>query len=423
MTSRSRKPRSKDGQPGDKSDRRTAGTEEPPLPEESTNEPVAVASSPDDPDPIRDPEILEPEIVSTDSEEGSADVVEAEVYDDVDDSPSDEESDWEDLGTVEQAAAAHSSRDGSPQKPAQGSARSSGAASVPAVPDRHSHALVPRDALSSYLAEIRRYPILSREEEHELALEYHETGDPDAAMRLITSNLRLVVMVAREYQRAIHNLLDLVQEGNVGLLEAVKQFDPHRGVRLPSYAVWWIRAYIIRYVMNNFRLVKVGTTQAQRRLFFNLQKEKARLEREGFSPTAKMIAENLGVKEKEVIEMDMRMGASEVSTDTPLGPDSDNTIIDLLPEQTGTAEDEVADREFYSLMKTKIGEFRETLEGRDLEIFTDRMLAEDPLTLQELGERYGVSRERVRQLEEGLRKRLREFLIRELRHIPEITAR
>ena len=145
--------------------------------------------------------------------------------------------------------------------------------------------------------------------------------------------------------------------------------------------------------------------------------------REGFSPTAKMIAENLGVKEKEVIEMDMRMGASEVSADTPLGPDSDNTIIDLLPEQTGTAEDEVADREFYSLMKTKIGEFRETLEGRDLEIFTDRMLAEDPLTLQELGERYGVSRERVRQLEEGLRKRLREFLIRELRHIPEISAR
>ncbi|HET9062364.1 MAG TPA: sigma-70 family RNA polymerase sigma factor, partial [Candidatus Binatia bacterium] len=144
-------------------------------------------------------------------------------------------------------------------------------------------ALVPQDPLSTYLAEIRRYPVLSREEEHELAVRYFEHEDEEAAYRLITSNLRLVVMIAREYQRAFHNLLDLVQEGNVGLLEAVKKFDPYRGVRLPSYAVWWIRAYIIRYIMNNFRLVKVGTTQAQRRLFFNLQKEKARLESEGFA--------------------------------------------------------------------------------------------------------------------------------------------
>ena len=135
-------------------------------------------------------------------------------------------------------------------------------------------ALVPQDPLSTYLAEIRRYPVLSREEEHELALRYFEHDDQDAAYRLITSNLRLVVIVAREYQRAFHNLLDLVQEGNVGLLEAVKQFDPYRGVRLPSYAVWWIRAYVIRYVMNNFRLVKVGTTQAQRRLFFNLKRRR-----------------------------------------------------------------------------------------------------------------------------------------------------
>ena len=213
-----------------------------------------------------------------------------------------------DLGSIEEAAAAHSvppvavTEHAGDSEPAD--ARPSGdlpvtesasAAKVPAIPDKYSSALVTRDALGAYLAEIRKYPILSREEEHELALLYHETGDTDAAMRLITSNLRLVVMVAREYQRAIHNLLDLIQEGNVGLLEAVKQFDPHRGVRLPSYAVWWIRAYVIRYVMNNFRLVKVGTTQAQRRLFFNLQKEKVRLEREGFTPTAKLIAENAGL--------------------------------------------------------------------------------------------------------------------------------
>jgi RNA polymerase sigma-32 factor len=140
---------------------------------------------------------------------------------------------------------------------------------LPARPEPS--ALAPTDSLSRYLAEIRSYPILTREEEHEIALRYFHDKDPDAAMRLVTANLRLVVVVAREYQRAFHNLLDLIQEGNVGLLEAVKQFDPYRGVRFPSYAVWWIRAYVIRYVMNNFRLVKVGTTQAQRRLFFNLK--------------------------------------------------------------------------------------------------------------------------------------------------------
>jgi RNA polymerase sigma-32 factor len=377
-----------------------------------------------DPVEILDPEIVQPEIVDLEADDRPGAPVDGELV---------EVDELGDLGSIEEAAAAHSvspvavTEHAGDSEPAD--ARPSGdlpvtesasAAKVPAIPDKYSSALVTRDALGAYLAEIRKYPILSREEEHELALLYHETGDTDAAMRLITSNLRLVVMVAREYQRAIHNLLDLIQEGNVGLLEAVKQFDPHRGVRLPSYAVWWIRAYVIRYVMNNFRLVKVGTTQAQRRLFFNLQKEKVRLEREGFTPTAKRIAENLGVKEKEVIEMDLRMGASEVSADTPLGPDTDTTIIALLPQDSATAEDGVADREFYGLMKTKLGEFQETLEGREYEIFTERLLAEDPLTLQELGERYGVSRERVRQIEEALRKRLREFLVRQLRDVPDL---
>lgn len=378
------------------------------------------------PEPAAEPvEILEPEVIDPTAGGRFGAPIDGE-YDE-----------FGDLNSVEYAAAAHAAPAGgesvptadllpadappSADRPSADSAAAS-IAKVPAIPDRYSTALVTRDALGAYLAEIRKYPILSREEEHELALKYHQTGDSEAVMRLITSNLRLVVMVAREYQRAIHNLLDLIQEGNVGLLEAVKQFDPHRGVRLPSYAVWWIRAYVIRYVMNNFRLVKVGTTQAQRRLFFNLQKEKVRLEREGFTPTAKLIAENLGVKEKEVIEMDMRMGASEVSADSPLGPDTDTTVIDLLPQDSATAEDEVADREFYGLMRTKLDEFRDTLKGRESEIFTERLLAEDPLTLQDLGERYGVSRERVRQIEEGLRERLREFLVRQLREVPDPTA-
>ncbi|HYC00662.1 MAG TPA: RNA polymerase factor sigma-32 [Candidatus Limnocylindrales bacterium] len=282
-------------------------------------------------------------------------------------------------------------------------------------------ALVPADALSRYLAEIRHYPLLSREEEHELAVRYAEEGDRDAAVKLITSNLRLVVLIAREYQRAFHNLLDLVQEGNVGLLEAVKQFDPYRGVRFPSYAVWWIRAYIIRYVMNNFRLVKVGTTQAQRRLFFNLNKEKARLEAAGFKPTSKMIAENLGVKEREVIEMDQRLASSsEMSVETPLTRDEDaGTMLDVLRAPGASAEEEVAEGEFYALMKEKLGEFAETLKGREAEIFQERLVAENPLTLQELGDRYGVSRERVRQMEAAVKKKLREYLVSQVRDLDE----
>ena len=238
----------------------------------------------------------------------------------------------------------------------------------------------------------------------------------------MTSNLRLVVMIAREYQRAFHNLLDLIQEGNVGLLEAVKQFDPYRGVRFPSYAVWWVRAYIIRYVMNNFRLVKVGTTQAQRRLFFNLKKEKARLEAKGFKPTAKLIAKNLGVKEREVIEMDQRLaGSAEMSVDTPLREDASATVMDLLPADDETAEEQVADVEFYSLMRDKLDAFGEKLEGREYEIFHERLVAEAPKTLQELGDRYGVSRERVRQMEAALKKKLREFLVEQVRDIEDVT--
>lgn len=286
-------------------------------------------------------------------------------------------------------------------------------------------ALAPSDSLSRYLAEIRSYSILSREEEHEIALRYFQHQDKDAAVRLVTANLRLVVIVAREYQRAFHNLLDLIQEGNVGLLEAVKQFDPYRGVRFPSYAVWWIRAYVIRYVMNNFRLVKVGTTQAQRRLFFNLKKEKARLEALGFTPSAKQIAASLGVKEKEVIEMDQRLAtSSEVSVETPLGHDGGaGTMLDLLPSPGASAEDDVSDGEFYALMKEKIGEFGATLKGREAEIYQERLVAEDPLTLQELGDRYGVSRERVRQMEAAVKKKLREYLVTQVRDLDEDMVR
>jgi len=279
-------------------------------------------------------------------------------------------------------------------------------------------ALVPVDPLQRYLAETRRYPLLSREEEHALAVRYKEHEDVDAAYRLVTANLRLVVMIAREYQRASRNVLDLVQEGNIGLMEAVKRFDPYRGVRFPSYAVWWIRAYIIRYLINNWRMVKLGTTQAQRKLFFNLRKEKERLEREGFSPAPKLIAQRLDVKESEVVEMQQRLAGADVSVDAPTDAEGSATLLDFLPGR-GRTEDDVARAEFRALIGEKMREFGDHLKGKEARIFAARLLAEEPLTLQDIGDEYGISRERVRQIEQRLKGRLKEYLVAELGDIAE----
>jgi RNA polymerase sigma-32 factor len=284
-------------------------------------------------------------------------------------------------------------------------------------------ALVQLDNLTRYLAEIRRIPVLSREEEHAIAVQWKEQVDRQAAWRLVTANLRLVVMVARDYQRAVHNLLDLVQEGNVGLLEAVKQFDPYRGVRFPSYAVWWVRAYIIRYIMNNWRMVKVGTTQAQRKLFFNLQKERERLEREGFSPDPKLIAERLGVKEGEVVEMEQRLSSRDLSVDAPVNDGEEATYLDFLSSGERTA-DAVADQEYHRLVREKAGDFKKTLAGKDLVIYERRLEAlmrdEEPATLQEIGDGYGITRERVRQIEARLKKKLGAYLREQIPDIDDI---
>lgn len=279
-------------------------------------------------------------------------------------------------------------------------------------------ALVPYDSLNRYLAEIRRYPLLTPEEEHDLAVRYKEYGDIEAAYKLVTANLRLVVMLARSYQRAFRNLLDLIQEGNIGLMEAVRNFDPYRGVRFPSYAVWWIRAYMIRYIMNNWRMVKIGTTQAQRKLFFNLQREKERLEAEGFSPEPKLLAQHLGVKEEEVVEMEQRMAARDLSVDTPLDGDEESaTLLDFMADKRATTEEEVAANEYRQIVSQKMEEFARTLKGKEQVIFTKRLLAEEPLTLQEIGDQYGISRERVRQLESRLKKKLKAYLLRDLKDL------
>lgn len=306
-----------------------------------------------------------------------------------------------------------SSATGSRRRNKKKSAASTSAAELAEESDKASTALVRYDPLQRYLSEIRRYPLLSREDEHDIAVRYKEDDDLDAAYQLVTANLRLVVMVAREYQRAFRNLLDLVQEGNIGLMEAVKNFDPYRGVRFPSYAVWWVRAYIIRFIMNNWRLVKIGTTQAQRKLFFNLQKEKDRLEAEGFRAGPKLLAQRLDVKEAEVIEMEQRLSSRDLSVDAPTDRAEDATMLDFLPSKEADAEETFAAAESRNFISQKIREFGDGLSGKDRVIFDERLMADDPLTLQDIGDRYGISRERVRQIEERIKKRLKAHLLAE----------
>ncbi|HTW87710.1 MAG TPA: RNA polymerase factor sigma-32 [Candidatus Binataceae bacterium] len=270
--------------------------------------------------------------------------------------------------------------------------------------------LVQFDPLSRYLTEIRRFPLLSREEELAIARRYNQDHDPRDAYQLVTANLRLVVKIAYEFARASKNLLDLIQEGNVGLMEAVKNFDPNRGIRFPSYAVWWVRAYIYRYLINNWRLVKIGTTQAQRKLFFNLRKEMERLQAEGIEPQPRLLAQRLGVKESEVVEMQERLGHSELSLDQPVGGDEQTQLLDVLPDPSHNPENQLADAQFRDFARDRIEEFAKTLSGKELEIFRHRLLSEEPMTLQEMGEKFGISRERVRQIENRLKRQLRDYV-------------
>ena len=287
-------------------------------------------------------------------------------------------------------------------------------------------ALARRDPLNVYVQETKRFPLLSREEEHDLAVRLVEQGDSDAARRLVEANLRLVVKIAYEYRRAHRNLLDLVQEGNIGLMKAVKKYDPYRGVKLSSYAAWWIRAYMLRFILNNWRLVKIGTTQAQRKLFFNLKKERDRLEQLGFEPDHKMLAESLDVREKDVIEMEKRLSGPDASFDSPLqGQDGESvqTRYDIMSDDDQVMPDEAAaEKQFSELLKEKLSIFEKTLEGRDAVIFQERWLTEDPKTLQQLGDMYSISRERARQLEKRILGKLRVYLEEELGTAVDIGA-
>ncbi len=275
--------------------------------------------------------------------------------------------------------------------------------------------LVKFDPLQRYLAEVSQYSLLTREKERELAVKVFEYEDPDSAYSLVTSNLRLVVKIALEFQRIwMQNLLDLIQEGNIGLMQAVRKFDPYKNVKFSYYASFWIKAYILKFIMDNWRLVKIGTTQGQRKLFFKLKKEKQKLIDQGFDPKPKLLSEKLGVSEREIIDMDQRLDGWDVSLDAPMKEDSDTERIEFLSTGAESAEDQVARKEMDLLLHSKIAEFRSRLSDRELEIFDLRVFSDNPVTLQEIGDKYSISRERVRQVEKNVIKKMREFFKREI---------
>ena len=284
------------------------------------------------------------------------------------------------------------------------------------------------DALQRYMAEVSRHPLLTREEEHDLAARFTRTHDPDIAYRLVTANLRLVVKIANEYRRAAFNLLDLIQEGNVGLMQAVQKYDPFRGVKLSSYAAWWIRAYILRYLMDNWRMVKLGTTQAQRKLFFNLRKEQERLLSQGFEAAPALLAEKLDVSEQDVREMDQRLGNDEFSLDAPVasgGEETRQTQGDRLVQSAAPADEQLADEELRRIFKEKLAQFGKTITNqKDRFLFENRIAPEgrEPMTLQEIGDEWGVTRERARQIEARLTEQLKEYMRRELPDFAQLSV-
>jgi RNA polymerase sigma-32 factor len=280
--------------------------------------------------------------------------------------------------------------------------------------------VVPYDPLQRYLKEISRYPLLTPDQEKELLLRYQKDQDPQVAYKLITSNLRLVVKIAMEFQRYwMQNLLDLIQEGNIGLMQAIKKFDPFRGIKLSYYASFWIKAYILKFIMDNWKLVKIGTTQAQRKLFYNLKKEKGRLLAMGIEPAPKLLSEKFAVSEREVIEMDQRLGEWELSLDAPVSENSTEDHKAFLAAKDASPESALSQRQLKEVLKSKLDDFQKGLTRREKEIFQKRILTEEPLTLQELGDHFGVSRERIRQLEEKILKKVKAYLEKEL---PDIKA-
>lgn len=288
-------------------------------------------------------------------------------------------------------------------------------------PQTDDRTLTSYDPFRGYLMEVRKYPFLSREEEHELAVRFREKGDLDAVTQLILSHLRLSVSIAMEYKKLPFNTMDLIQEGNVGLMHAVKKYDPYKNVRVSTYATWWIRAYILKYILQNWRLVRIGTTETQRKLFFRLSKEREALEKKGMTVTPKLLADQLNVKEKEVIEMTQRLEGHDVSLSTPVGEGGNTSYGDLLPSLQENTETHLADKQLKALFQSKLAKFTKQLKDREADILSNRVLSEHPKTLETFGKKYGISKERVRQIEANLLKKLKRFMEAEISDFKDIS--
>ncbi|ABB33072.1 RNA polymerase, sigma 32 subunit, RpoH [Geobacter metallireducens RCH3] len=265
------------------------------------------------------------------------------------------------------------------------------------------------DSFTLYLAEIRKFPVLTPEEEHLYAVKFYEEKDLEAAHRLITANLRFVVKVAAEYKSYGMKMLDLIQEGNIGLMMAVRKFDPHKGIRLISYAVWWIRAYIQNYIISAWSLLKIGTTQAQKKLFFKLNQAKNAIRRLTGGDDTEATALSLHVKESEVIEMDQRM-RGDYSLDAELVDGEGLTMLDTLVDERQNQEEALAEQQEASRLHGQVTQALERLNEKERYVVENRVTADEPLTLQEIADHFAISRERVRQIEEGALKKIKAYL-------------
>ena len=265
------------------------------------------------------------------------------------------------------------------------------------------------DGLSKYLADLRKYPLLTPKEEHDLAVRYKETGDRAAAEKLVTSNLRFVVKIAAEYSKFGAKMIDLIQEGNVGLMHAVREFNPYKGVKLITYAVWWIRGYIQEYLMKNYSQVRIGTTQAQKKLFYHLNKEKSKLDSLGNAPDVKLLSSRLGVTEDEVREMETRMSGRDLSIDAPQGDeDGGRRWIDNQKDgATEGADETLAHSEEKEIFYREIDKVIELLNDKEKYLLQHRILGDPPKTLQEVGDHFKITRERARQLEERVIEKIK----------------
>ena len=278
----------------------------------------------------------------------------------------------------------------------------------------HTKSLPPvqQDPLKAYLVEVKKYPLLTAEEEKRIAIKYFEEGDVDAASSLVKANLRFVIKIAAEYFKFGSKLIDLIQEGNVGLIHAVREYNPYKGVRLTSYAVWWIRGYIKEYLLKNYSPVKIATTQSQRKIFYNLQREIKKLESEGFQPTTKLLSQRLDVPEKDVETMRVRMASKPLSLDAAIDKSGDSHIRLIDMQTSEKSEDSIdeflSQKEELASLKKHIHQIRPFLNEKELYILDNRLLSDQSLTLKEVGDVYGITRERVRQIESRLIQKLRQ---------------